>query len=147
MTDTMNTDDGWFELRIDSDLKNLEAAADFIAKTMHKLGAGTEKDVFDVQLAVDEALTNIIEHAYNGQRGEIVIRCALSDSKKEFTVQLIDHGKPFDPKAVAEPDTKAALEDRRRGGLGIFFIKSYIQTVKYAVNVKGNELTMTKLLS
>jgi serine/threonine-protein kinase RsbW len=138
---------GWFELKIDSDLKNLEVAADFVAKTMRELGAGNEKDVFDVQLAVDEALTNIIEHAYSGQQhGEIVIRCALSDSKKEFTVQLIDHGKPFDPRTVAEPDTEAALEDRRRGGLGVFFIKSYVQTVKYSVNVKGNELTMTKLL-
>jgi serine/threonine-protein kinase RsbW len=140
--------DGWFELKISSDLKNLEAAADFVAQTIRVLGAGTKKDLFDVQLAVDEALTNIIEHAYAGQpSGEIIIRCSLSDSKKEFIVKLIDHGKPFDPSAVAEPDTEAPLEDRRRGGLGIFFIKSYIQTVKYEVTIKENELTLTKLLS
>jgi anti-sigma regulatory factor (Ser/Thr protein kinase) len=148
MAKVAKTNDGWFELQIDSDLKNLETAADFIAKSMHELGAGNAKDVFDVQLAVDEALTNIIEHAYSGQLGgEIMIRCSLSDSKKEFIVKMIDHGKPFDPNAVVEPDTEAALEDRRRGGLGVFFIKSYIQNVKYAINVKENELTMTKLLS
>lgn len=148
MAETDRAKDGWFELQIDSNLKNLEAAADFVAKTMHAVGARNEKDVFDVQLAVDEALTNIIEHAYSGQQGgQIVIRCALSESKKEFTVKLIDHGKPFDPKAVAAPDTEAALENRKRGGLGIFLIKRYMQTVKYAVNVKENELTMTKLLS
>ncbi|NLF88203.1 ATP-binding protein [Candidatus Bathyarchaeota archaeon] len=138
----------WFELQIESDLKNLEVAAEFVAKTMRRLGAGSVKDVFDVQLALDEALTNVIEHAYEGQQGgKIIIRCALSDSKKEFTVKLVDYGKPFDPKAVAAPDTEAALEDRRRGGLGIFFMKHYIQTVKYAANGKENELTMTKLLS
>jgi anti-sigma regulatory factor (Ser/Thr protein kinase) len=140
--------DGWFELQIESDLKNLEVAAEFVAKTMRRLGVGSEKDVFDVQLALDEALTNVIEHAYAGkQGGKILIRCALSGSKKEFTVKLVDYGKPFDPKAVATPDTEAALEDRRRGGLGIFFMKHYIQTVKYAVNGKENELTMIKFLS
>lgn len=148
MAKNVESSGGWLELKIDSDLKNLEVAANFIAETMRKLGAGKEKDVFDVQLAVDEALTNIIEHAYSGvQHGEIVIRCSLSDSKREFTVKLIDRGKPFDPQTVALPDTEAKLEDRRRGGLGIFFIKRYIQTVKYAVSGMENELTMTKLLS
>jgi len=148
MAEKAESNDGWFELQIESDLKNLEVAAEFIAKTMRRLGSASEKDIFDVQLALDEALTNVIEHAYEGQQGgKILICCGLSDSKKVFTVKLIDYGKSFDPKAVAEPDTEAALEERRRGGLGIFFMKRYMQTVKYAVYGNKNELTMTKLLS
>ncbi|HEY9756835.1 MAG TPA: ATP-binding protein [Oculatellaceae cyanobacterium] len=103
--------------------------------------------LFDVQLAVDEALTNIITHAYEGQiGGQITIRCKLT-APKEFTVQLCDNGTPFDPQTVADPDVEAALEDRKIGGLGIYFIKRYIQTVKYSANGKDNKLTMTKLLT
>lgn len=144
----MENSDGWFELKIESDLKNLEVVSDFVTKTMRALGAKNEKDVFAVQLAVDEALTNIIEHAYVGQKtGKITVRCKLSESKKEFTVKLLDSGKPFDPRTVATPDTEAELEDRKVGGLGIFFMKRYVQTVKYASRVKENELTMSKILT
>jgi serine/threonine-protein kinase RsbW len=139
--------DGWIELKIESDLKHLEAAGNFLSQTMRQLGIHKPKDIFDVQLAVDEALTNIITHSYEGQSGgAITIRCKLTAPKK-FTVQLRDNGTPFDPKTVQNPDVDAPLEDREIGGLGIYFIKRYIQTVKYAANGKENELTMTKILT
>jgi serine/threonine-protein kinase RsbW len=139
--------DCWVELKIESDLKHLEAAGDFISETMRQLGVQNPKDVFDVQLAVDEALTNIITHAYEGQTGgTITIRCKMT-APKEFTVQLRDKGTAFDPQTVANPDVNAPLEDREIGGLGIYFIKRYVQTVKYATNGKDNELTMTKTLT
>jgi anti-sigma regulatory factor (Ser/Thr protein kinase) len=140
-------DDGWFELQVENDLRNLAVVGDFIAKTMLALGAKDEKDIFEVGLAVDEACTNIIEHAYSGQKeGKITIQCKLSPSKNEFIVKLIDQGKPFDPNAVLPPDTEAALDQRKRGGYGIFFMNTVMQTVKYAFTEKGNELIMTKLL-
>lgn len=139
--------DGWFELKIESDLKNLEVVGDFLAKTMRELGVSNEKDIFGIRLAVDEALTNIIEHAYEGQKGgQITVRCKLS-GPKELTIQLKDNGTPFDPQQVRAPDIDADLADRRVGGLGIFFIKCYMQTVKYATSDKENELAMTKILS
>ncbi len=148
MGNITKTNDGWMQLQIDSDLKNLEVVADFIARTMRELGATKEKDVFDVQLAVDEALTNIIEHAYSGQPGgKIIICCRLLDPKKEYVIKLIDYGESFNSQAVAVPDTEAPLEKRKIGGLGIFFMKHLMQTVKYTVNDKENELTMTKVLS
>jgi anti-sigma regulatory factor (Ser/Thr protein kinase) len=139
-------DDGWFGLEVESDLRNLEVVGDFIAKTMLALGAKDEKDIFEVQLAVDEACTNIMEHAYSGKSGKITIQCKLSPNKKEFTIKLIDQGKPFDPNTVVPPDTEATLDQRKRGGYGIFFMNKLMQTVKYAFTEKGNELTMSKLL-
>ena len=113
---------------------------------MTSLGTKDEKDIYDVQLAVDEACTNIIEHAYSGkQTGKITILCKLS-SKKEFTVKLIDQGKKFDPNAVLSPDTEAPLDERKRGGYGIYLMKKMMQNVKYAFTEEGNELTMTRLL-
>jgi serine/threonine-protein kinase RsbW len=148
MENSVKRNEGWFELKIDSDLKNLELVADFITKTMCESGVQNEKDIFDVQLAVDEALTNIIEHAYAGINcGKITVQSRLSESKKEFIVKLKDSGKPFDPQTVASPDTDAKLEERKVGGLGIYFMKQLMQTVKYAINDKENELTMAKILS
>ncbi len=139
---------GWFELQVDSDPKNLSIIADFLDDAMTAAGARNEKDRFEVQLAVDEACTNIIEHAYKGrERGKITIQCRLSESKKEFIIKLIDTGKPFDPNTVPAPNTDASLEERTRGGYGIYFMKQVMQTVKYAFSDKGNELTMVKLLS
>lgn len=147
MEKKVTTSEGWFELQMESDLKNLEIVSDFIAKTMRDLGAKEEKDIFDVQLAVDEALTNIIEHAYSGEKGgKIIIRCRMLEFPKEFVVKLRDSGKPFDPQAVLAPNTEAKLDERKVGGLGIYFMKRLMQSVKYAIDDKGNELTMTKLL-
>lgn len=140
------TADGWFELKVESDPKNLAVIGNFIAKTMSAVGAKDEKDIFEVGLAVDEACTNIMEHAYSGKSGKITIQCRLSQSKKEFIVKLIDQGTPFDPNSIPPPDTAATLEQRTRGGYGIFFMKTMMQTVKYAFTEKGNELTMTKVL-
>jgi serine/threonine-protein kinase RsbW len=139
--------DGWIELKIESDLKHLETVGYFLAETMRQFGVQNPKDIFDVQLAVDEALTNIITHAYEGQNGgTITIRCKLT-APKEFIVQLRDTGIPFNPDSVPNPDVEALLEDRKIGGLGIYFIKRYVQTVKYRPNGKDNELTMTKSLT
>jgi serine/threonine-protein kinase RsbW len=141
------TNDGWFELQIDSDLKNLEVVSDFISKTMENLGATKEKDIFEVQLAVDEALTNIIEHAYSGEKGhKIIVQCKVLEPQREFVIKLRDSGKSFDPQAVLTPNTEAKLDERKRGGLGIYFMKTLMQSVKYAIDDKGNELTMAKLL-
>ncbi len=139
---------GWISLQIESDLKNLETVSVFIEKCMTDFGVKNPKAVFDVQLAVDEAITNIIEHAYSGKKtGEIIVKCKMDNSKKEFTVKLKDKGKPFDPKAVLAPDTNAAVDERKVGGYGIFFIKTLMQNIKYDFSEKGNELTLTKKLS
>jgi serine/threonine-protein kinase RsbW len=143
----MATEQEWSELKIASRLENLEKISDFIATTMRNLGMKEEKDIFDVQLAVDEACTNIIEHAYEGKKdGVIWIKCKMDKSKKEFVVKIIDKGKPFDPEAVLTPNTKAALDERKAGGLGIFFMKVKMQNIKYTFSNLGNELTMTKVL-
>ena len=140
--------DSWVSLNIESDLKHLETVSNFIEKCMIDFSVKNPKAIFEVQLAVDEAITNIIEHAYSGKKtGEITVNCRMDNSKKEFTIKLKDKGKPFDPKNVLAPDTNAALDERKVGGLGIFFIKTLMQNIKYDFSEKGNELTLTKKIA
>jgi anti-sigma regulatory factor (Ser/Thr protein kinase) len=58
----------------------------------------------------------------------------------------MDSGKPFDPTKVPKPDTQSSLEERKEGGLGIFFMKSFMDSIKYSSIQNLNNLVMAKNL-
>lgn len=132
------------ELQIEAKPENLSVVADFIATAMRQLG--TEQDVFEVQTAVDEACTNIIQHPYSGQKGVIILICELADDDSIVTIR--DRGKPFVPSSVPSPDLEAHLDRRKTGGLGIYFTRKMMDEVSYAFDAeKRNELIMRKRLT
>jgi anti-sigma regulatory factor (Ser/Thr protein kinase) len=131
------------ELEIDGKLENLSVIADFIATVMRQIG--TEKEIFEVQTAVDEACTNIIQHAYSGKGGVIAISCGLQDN--DIVITITDKGMPFDPGSVPPPDLEADLDHRGVGGLGIYLMRKLMDDVSYDFDAaKGNKLTMRKML-
>ena len=121
----------------------LEAIRKFAGQAAKDLGMD-ESDTYSVELAVDEACTNIIEHAYRGiHDGEIECTCDARDD--DLTIILRDHGRPFDVASVPEPDLKADLEDRKVGGLGVFLIHKLMDDVRFEpLGKSGNVLTMVK---
>jgi len=100
--------------------------------------------VYAVQLAVEEACANIIEHAYGGEgRGDIECTCIVNNNG--LTVILRDYGRPFDPTSVPDPDLCASLEDREVGGLGLYCIRQLMDKVRFEFTPdSGNVLTMVK---
>ena len=87
-------------------------------------------DVYNVQLAVDEAFTNIIEHAYGGEsQDEIDCSCQYKDGA--LTIILWDRGRSFNPSEVPEPDLDTELENRQIGGLGLYFIHQLMDEVEF----------------
>jgi serine/threonine-protein kinase RsbW len=132
-----------FELEIDGKLENLSVIADFIATAMRQIGA--EESIFEVQTAVDEACTNIIQHGYSGKGGIITISCELQDD--DLVVTIRDRGTPFDPGSVPPPDLEADWERRKVGGLGMYLMRKLMNDVSYDFDAeKGNKLTMRKTL-
>jgi len=100
--------------------------------------------VYQVQLAVDEACSNIIEHAYGGE-GPEMIECSLQVADGDLTVVLRDTGQPFDPSIVPEPDVDADLDARTGGGLGLFFIRRIMDEVTFDFDTEdGNVLTLVR---
>lgn len=99
---------------------------------------------YAVQVAVDEACSNIIEHAYGGEgRGDVECTCRVNEDG--LTVILRDLGQPFDPTGVPEPDLEASLEDRNTGGLGLYFVRKLMDEVRFEFRPDvGNVLTMVK---
>jgi serine/threonine-protein kinase RsbW len=123
--------------------KSLAAISEFVGRAAEAAGLD-QRAVYAVQMAVDEACTNIIEHAYGGQgRGDIEITWRVSPDK--LTVILHDYGRPFDPTGVPPPDLEASLEDRNGRGLGLHFMRRLMDEVKFEFAPdSGNVLTMVK---
>jgi serine/threonine-protein kinase RsbW len=103
----------------------------------------SEDIVYDLQLAVDEACTNIITHGYAGMNpGSIILMLELFSEK--VIVTITDFGHPFEPREPPAPDLEARLEDRPIGGLGLFFIYKTMDEILYETNEDGNHLIFIK---
>lgn len=107
-------------------------------------GGLNDDDVYEVELAVDEAFTNIVEHAYaNRDDGEIDCVCISEDDK--FTVILKDDGKVFNPKKVPKPNPKLPLQKVSGRGAGLFLMYKMMDEVYFEFTQQsGNTLTMIK---
>jgi serine/threonine-protein kinase RsbW len=103
-----------------------------------------ERQRYAIDLAVDEACSNVIDHAYGGEdRGEIRILLDLNDKGLKITIQ--DDGAPFEPDDVAEPDLISPLETRCERGLGVFLIRKIMDEARWDFSIPGvNQLTLVK---
>jgi anti-sigma regulatory factor (Ser/Thr protein kinase) len=114
-------------------------------------GAGFSIDeLFRIELACDEACTNIIEHAYGGDDvGEIRIRWVIDE--RTFTITMSDDGPPFDPDEVPPPEVPTDpgnLNGLKIGGLGIYFMRNLMDEVDFSRgDHRGNTLVMVKYRS
>ena len=121
----------------------LDEIRDFVGEIARASGF-SDKDVYNIQLATDEAASNIIEHAYEKiANGILELSCGVRDD--QITIILIDHGESFDPSEIPLPDLKADLSNRKIGGLGIFLMRKLMDEVHYEAKPnKSNVLTMIK---
>ena len=130
-------------VRFDAKFEFLDEIREYVGDIARK-GGFSNKDVYNIQLATDEAASNIIEHAYEGiPNGVLDLACTME--KDVLKIILIDYGIPYDPSAVPMPDIKADLSERKIGGLGIFLMRKLMDEVHYEARAdKSNVLTMTK---
>jgi serine/threonine-protein kinase RsbW len=124
-------------------LENLQDIGDFVVECARTAGFN-DADIYAIQLAVDEAATNIIEHAYKDEvSGDIDLKC--EPSSDGIKIVLRDYGRPFDPNTLPEPALNVPLEELKPRGLGVFLIRQMMDEVEYKFNdKKGNSLTMIK---
>lgn len=123
--------------------KNLALISKFIVDIAVDAGF-TSSDVYAIQTAIDEACSNIIDHAYGKEDiGDIEITVQESDDNLEII--LVDQGEPFKPDEIPEPDITSPLELRKERGLGIFFMRKLMDKVSFEFSeTKGNILTLVK---
>jgi serine/threonine-protein kinase RsbW len=124
-------------------LENVSRICEFAAHAARDAGLD-EKAVYAVELAVDEACTNIIEHSYGSERiGNIECTCEVTT--RGIKIILRDFGRAFNPDDVPVPNLKARLQELQSRGAGLFLIKKLMDEVKFEFSeTEGNRLTLVK---
>jgi serine/threonine-protein kinase RsbW len=131
-------------LRVPSRTEFLAAIRD-TAKRVAQL-AGLEAGVAEqVALAVDEASTNVIEHAYRGAGGRrIELRFVVAP--EELRVEIVDDGAAVDTRSLPEVDLRRYASERRRGGFGVHLMGRIMDTVSFRRTARCNVCRMVKKL-
>jgi len=131
------------QLTVSGHFENLAKIGDFINQAAVQAGLN-DRAAYAVQMAVDEACANIIEHAYGGEgKGQIHLTYHLQ--KNGLQVIIYDQGMPFDPSQVTELDTQAPLSERSSRGMGVFFIHKLIDNIEFKFGTpEGNQLILFK---
>ena len=135
-------------LSIPNSTAHLAAVRDIVHELVHRSAYPVKKDASVIVLAVDEAVANIMEHAYSGSpEGARPIDIELEVDDRHFGVTLRDRGHAFDPSGVQVPDLKAHVAQGRKSGLGLFLMRSIMDEISYTTKGDGaNELHMTRLV-
>ncbi len=131
-----------FHLEIPADENNLSDVRDFIAEVCFKAGF-SKREMNNTKLAMDEACTNIIKHAYRDKAGTIRIDVEAEPGKVEMNI--FDRGKPFDWSKVKDPDLQKYVEIGKKGGLGIYLMNRLMDDLDYQTSEDGNRLYMAKV--
>jgi serine/threonine-protein kinase RsbW len=102
--------------------------------------------VADLQVALDEVLSNIVDHGYaDDAEHEIRVELRVAGGALEAIVE--DDGVPFNPLQSAPPDTRSPLAERGIGGLGLHFVRNLMSEVSYARVDGRNRLVLRKKLN
>lgn len=128
-------------ITVEATLDALATISDFVVARARAAGLD-EHAVWEVQLAVDEAATNVIQHSYAATTGLITVVTAITDHT--FEVILRDRGRAFDPADVPDPDLVSPLEERKTGGLGIYLMRKLMDQVEFRFEGGENILVMRK---
>jgi serine/threonine-protein kinase RsbW len=113
----------------------------------HTIAAGfNEQSVEQFKVAVDEACTNVIKHAYNGNEScELDIRVIVDSDR--CTVCIRDEGRAFRPQEYAEPDIFKLAKRRQAGGFGVHIMRRLMDHVEYSSEGNVNEVRLTKYIT
>lgn len=131
-------------LVIPARLEHIRHACDFVVEAAEAAQLD-ERAVYHCQMAVDESLTNVIEHGY-AERGEtddtIEVTCEIKTAS--FIITIIDSTPAFNPLLHSAPDPSEPLDSREPGGWGIYFIQKLMDEVHYERINNHNHLVLVK---
>ena len=133
------------QLVINNDVEQISLLAEYIETIAEEAGISPSL-VMSLNLALEEALTNVVLYAYpEGTQGTVQIDASWDNKKLTFVIT--DSGTAFDPTQKEDADITLSAEDRPIGGLGIFLVKQLMDTVIYErQDGLKNVLTLTKNL-
>lgn len=129
-------------LQVPSETRFLVVIRD-IAKRMAEAAGFDETTAGKVALAVDEATTNVIEHAYHGASGKVV-EVRIEDRGSELCVDVVDTGDMVNPRTLPRVDLTRYASERRTGGLGVHLMEKIMDSVTFRRTARRNVCCLVK---
>lgn len=128
-----------------AEFETLGVFRDAIAQACARQGIDAQTS-YDLQLAMDEACTNVVEHGYKGMNpGSLMFDMEITPT--QVVMQITDFGRPFEPYEPELPSAQSVMESNKVGGFGLIFIYKIMDAVDYQTTEEGNILTLTKSLN
>ncbi|MBQ4244811.1 MAG: SpoIIE family protein phosphatase [Clostridia bacterium] len=137
-------DDDDEEITIDNEISEIPRAVDFVAERTESLSFSF-KDRNQIEVAVDEIISNIVHYAYGDKKGKAALK--FERDEKGITLTVEDSGMPYNPLEKPDPDITLSAEERGIGGYGIFIVKKVMDEIAYEYSGGKNILTMRKFFS
>lgn len=137
------------KLNLSIKLKNRLVDLDKIKKAVAEMSTAvecTKRKFKEIDLILEELFTNVVCHGFTDNK-EHDINISLTCDDTSLMIRMEDDGKPFDVTAAIQPDTKCAIEKRCVGGLGIHFIKHFIDECEYYRKKNKNIIVLKKYIS
>ena len=125
-------------------IENLQCFLQHALQFAEESGVGKE-DILRIELAIEEAIVNIIHYSFPEKMGHIELNCECRNNTIIF--KIIDDGTGFNPLKQEDPDITLPIEEREIGGLGIFLIKNIMDDVSYQRKDNKNILILRKELT
>lgn len=134
-----------YQLKLPSQASNLSLIRELVTKVASQIGLDSE-EASKIELAVDEACTNVIKHAY-GNNSDKVLDILLKVERDKLVIIVSDKGKGFDPSEVKVPDLGESIKAGKRGGLGICLMKTLMDKVDFQIKPGSkNQVRLVKFL-
>lgn len=127
--------------KLPATLSNLHELLSFVSGMAGETGLTGEAQN-RIELVAEEALVNIIKHAYPSSPGDVEVYLSAG-AGPALIVEIRDSGAAFDPLSKADPDIGASLDERKVGGLGVFMMHKMTDRLVYRRDQNQNILTMT----
>ena len=128
-------------LKILSEMKELDKIRNFLKESVKGLNV-SEENYFQIELSLLEICINIINYAYPQDRGEIFLKSW--QEKKILFLEIKDNGLPFDPGKMEEPDVEKMIKEGKKGGLGIFLTRKFMDGFDYRREKNQNIVIISK---
>jgi serine/threonine-protein kinase RsbW len=137
-----------FHIKLPAHTENLDIIRKFAAGIAENIGF-PEEEVYKIELAVDEACSNVVKHAYmTNSKEEHIINILVHEKKDHIEIIISDKGKGFDPKKIKKPELEEYMKKMKRGGLGIYLIRELMDKVSFRIKAGiRNEVRMIKYLN
>ena len=126
-------------------LTDIEQMTEFLNNELSKVSC-PKKTTYQLDVALDEIVSNIVNHGYEGKGGPLTMSVEYREEKNAIYLKFIDKGIPYNPLHNADPNLDVSLEERKVGGVGIYIVKNTMDDMKYKYENSENILTLTKFL-